>query len=70
MVLSQYHETQCRPNYVYIFTRKTSSKAFVYKLDFIHIALSQCVKDLGVILDSKVQFLNHVDHLVVSLLKS
>lgn len=50
-------------------TRKTSSNAFVYKLSFTHIAHSQYVKDLGVILDSKVHLHNHVDHIVVKSFK-
>jgi len=54
---------------VYIFTRKTSSNAFIYKLGFIHIVHSQCAKDLGVILDYMVHFLNHVDRMAASRLK-
>jgi hypothetical protein len=34
------------------FTRKTSSIAFKFKLGFTHTARSQCVKGLGVLLDS------------------
>jgi hypothetical protein len=45
------------------FTRKTVGLHFNYKLSNNHILRSQCVKDLGVLLDSKLYFHHHVDYI-------
>jgi hypothetical protein len=44
-------------------TRKTVGFHFNYKLSNIPILRSQCVKDLGVLLDSKLYFHHHVDYI-------
>jgi hypothetical protein len=45
------------------FTRKTVGLHFNYKLSNNPILRSQCVKDLGVLLDSKLYFHHHVDYI-------
>lgn len=52
------------------FTSTANSTYFTYKLNNIHIAHPQFVKDLGVLLDTKLHFQNHVDHVVAQALKT
>jgi hypothetical protein len=51
------------------FTRKTVGFHFNYKLSNNPILRSQCVKDLGVLLDSKLCFHHHVDYISSQVLK-
>jgi hypothetical protein len=51
------------------FLLKQAVTPLYINLGFTHTAHSQCVRDLGVILDSTVHFHNHVDHKVLSPLK-
>lgn len=51
------------------FTRNANSTYFTYKLNCIHIAHPHFVKDFGVLLDTKLHFQNHVDHLVAQALE-
>jgi hypothetical protein len=52
------------------FTRTANSIYFTYKLNCIHIAHPQFVKDLGILLDTKLHFQTHADHLVAQALKT
>jgi hypothetical protein len=45
------------------FTRKTNSTCFNYFVSGVSILRSDCIKDMGVMLDSKLHFHSHVDYL-------
>lgn len=45
------------------FSPTTNSIALRYKLGLTHIGRSQCVKDRGVLLDCRLYFHNHADHI-------
>jgi hypothetical protein len=51
------------------FTRKNFGFNFNYKLSNNPILRSQCVKDLGVLLDCKLYFHHHIDHISSQRLK-
>jgi hypothetical protein len=51
------------------FTRKTNSIYFNYKLRNNLVSRSQCVKDLGVLLDCKLYFHQHIDYIFSQCLK-
>jgi hypothetical protein len=51
------------------FTRKTNSIYFNYYVDNLLIVRTDCVKDLGVMLDSKLYFHRHIDNLYSRALK-
>jgi hypothetical protein len=51
------------------FTRKTNNIAFRYALCLTHLARFPCVKDLGILLASRLHFHNNVDHTVAEALK-
>jgi hypothetical protein len=51
------------------FTRKTNSIYFNYKLCNNLVAHSQCVKDLGVLLDCKIYFHQHINYIFSQSLK-
>jgi hypothetical protein len=57
-----------KTNIIY-FTRGTKSIYFNYFLGDLLIVRTDCVKDLGVILDSKLHFHRHVDYLHSQALK-
>jgi hypothetical protein len=51
------------------FTRKTNSIYFNYYVDNLLIVWTDCVKYLGVMLDSKLHFHHHIDNLYSRALK-
>jgi hypothetical protein len=51
------------------FSSKTNSIYFNYKLYNNLVTRSQCVKHLGVLLDSKLYFHQHIDHILSQGLK-
>jgi hypothetical protein len=48
---------------IIFFVRKTNSIHFNYYVDNLLIVQADCVKDLGVMLDSKLHFHRHIDYL-------
>jgi hypothetical protein len=57
-----------KTNLIY-FTHKTNSIYFNYYVDNVLIVRTDCVKDLGVMLDSKLHFHRHIDKLYSRALK-
>jgi hypothetical protein len=49
---------------MYFFARKTNSIHFNYFLGDLLVVCTDCVKRLGVMLDSKLRFHRHVDYLL------
>ena len=68
MVPEQQHESQCGQSYI-SFTRKTNNITFRYTLYLTHLARFPCIKDLEVLLASRLHFHTHVDHIVAEALK-
>jgi hypothetical protein len=51
------------------FTRKTNSIHFNYYVGNLLIVRTDCVKDIGVMLDSELHFYRHIDYLYSRALK-
>jgi hypothetical protein len=45
------------------FSRKTNTLLLKYKLGDFYITRTDCIKDLGVFIDSKLYFHSHVDYI-------
>lgn len=68
-MLVQWHGTESRKSTFMSFTRNTNNIALTYKVGRTQIACSQCVNDLGALLDTEINFHSRADQVVGRALK-